>query len=336
MDRILVFNVNWMGDVIFSSPVFKALKEAYPGAKISCLAVPRVKDVLENIPCVDEVIIYDEKGRHSGLFSKMKLIRRLRKEKFDVAFLLHRSLTRALLAFLAGIPKRVGYDTKRRGVFLTHKIKPLEGVPHRADHYLNVIESFGVKVRGRASILNVREDACRQVERMLKDGGVEDGDFFVVVNPGGNWDLKRWPKESFCLLTERLIRDCDTKVVISGAPKDAALAEEICLHLKVKVKPVILAGKTDINQLMALMKKAGLVISSDSGPLHIANSLGTDVIGIFGPTSEKITGPRGHGRFTVLKKDVGCRRPCYFLKCQDNICMQAVSVEDVLKVVRGR
>src|SRR3989338_11661837 len=110
MKRILVVNVNWVGDVIFSSPVFKALKKAYPDARISCLAVPRVKGILESIPYVDDIIEYDEKGKHRTPLGKLGLILRLRLRHFDGAFLLHRSLTRALFVFFAGISVRVGYD----------------------------------------------------------------------------------------------------------------------------------------------------------------------------------------------------------------------------------
>jgi len=135
MDRILVVNVNWLGDVIFSSPVFRALKDAYPNARISCLAVPRVREVLESIPFVDEIIVYDEEGWHWNPLAKLKLIFELRQKRFDAAFLLHRSLTRALLVYLAGIPRRVGYDAKNRGRFLTHVVEPLDGTVHRSDHY---------------------------------------------------------------------------------------------------------------------------------------------------------------------------------------------------------
>jgi ADP-heptose:LPS heptosyltransferase len=163
MQRILVVNVNWLGDVIFSSPVFKALKEAYPEARISCMAVPRVRDVLESIPCIDEIITYDEKGRHGNPIAKLKLIMQLRRKRFDIAFLLHRSLTRALLVYCAGIPVRVGYDEKNRGQFLTHKVNYLEGQVHRSDHYLNIIESYGVAVRDRQCRLNVGEDAQKGI-----------------------------------------------------------------------------------------------------------------------------------------------------------------------------
>ena len=162
MDRILVVNVNWLGDVIFSAPVFKALKEVYPQARISCLAVPRVKEVLESIPFIDEIIVYDEKGRHWNPLAKLKFILELRRKHFDVAFLLHRSLTRAFLVYLAGIPRRVGYDAKNLGRLLTHVVDPLDGQAHRSDHYLNIIESYGVPVKDRRCQLDVSLEAERK------------------------------------------------------------------------------------------------------------------------------------------------------------------------------
>ena len=334
MKRVLVVNVNWMGDVIFSSPIFTALKTAYPQVKISCLAVPRVKAVLESIPGIDEIIVYDEHGAHRNPFAKLRLIHELSQKHFDTAFLLHRSLTRALFVFLAGIPQRVGYDAKGRGAFLTRKVKTVdEPTIHRADYYLNVLESFGVVVPSRTSFLTVSSDSEREIRDTLKEHEVAESDFLIVVHPAGNWDLKRWPAQYFFLLIEELLKDGKTKVVISGSRDDVALAAEIAAGSH--GKPVILVGKLDLKQLMALMKRADCVVSADSGPLHIASSVGTDVIGIFGPTRPEITGPRGSGRSVILQRDVGCnRRPCYNLGCPDNTCMQAVSVKEVLDAIR--
>ena len=334
MKKILVVNVNWLGDVIFSSPVFKALKAAYPQSQISCLAAPRVREVLEAIPGIDEIIVYDEQGVHRNPFAKLRLIHELSQKHFDAAFLLHRSLTRALLVFFAGIPRRIGYDAKGRGRFLTRAIKtPDERTTHRLDYYLNVVESSGVTVADRASSLTVSIASETENRDLLKRHDVGDGDFLVVVHPGGNWGLKRWPAHHFTLLIEELMKDGKVKVVISGSDQDVVLTEAIISGLR--RKPVVLAGKVDLKQLMALMKRADCVVSADSGPLHIASSVGTSVVGIFGPTRPEITGPRGSGRAVILQRDVGCnRRPCYNLECPDNICTQAVSVKEVLDAVR--
>src|SRR5437773_209455 len=140
MNNILVVNVNWLGDAVFSTPVFKALKENFPKARISCLCVPRVKKVLEFCPFIDEIIIYDEKGEHRWPWAKWFLIGNLRRKGFDIAFMLHRSMTRGLLIYLAQIPKRVGY-CKTEGL-LTHPIHFYDEGVHRRDVYLKVLEAY--------------------------------------------------------------------------------------------------------------------------------------------------------------------------------------------------
>jgi len=364
MTRILVVNVNWLGDVVFSLPVFKALKEVYPTSKISCLAPPRVKEILESSPYVDQVILYDEQGQHRNFFGKLKLIAQLRQEKFDIAFLLHRSLTRALLVFLAGIPQRVGYDSKKRGFLLTHKVgsyskasqslsfpnalvgnqdeailrPPIkifggDNSTHRSDFYLNVIESFGIKVHDRSCELQVNDQSRKRIDSLLESYGVTLNDFLVVVNAGGNWELKRWPKENFVVLINRLTKELDAKVVLPGAKDDEDLARWI--FSQTESKPLLLAGQLTIKDLLALMKRATLVISADSGPLHLASGVGTTVIGLFGPTRGEVTGPRGRARSSVIQKDVGCNRePCYYLECPDNVCMKEITVDDVIKEIR--
>ncbi len=334
MKKILVVNVNWLGDAIFSSPIFRALKTAYPQAKISCLAVPRVREILESVPGIDEIIVYDEQGAHRSAFAKLRLIHDLSKRHFDTAFLLHRSLTRALLAFCAGIPQRIGYATKGRGVFLTQGIKPLdEKKVHRLDYYLHILESTGMTVADRTSSLTVDSESEKEIRAILYRHNVQEEDPLVVIHPGGNWDLKRWPVSYFAALIEQLLKDEKIKVVISGSSADVALATEIVSDLS--HKPIVLVGKIGLKQLVALMKRADCVVSADSGPIHIASSVGTSVVGIFGPTRPEITGPRGRGRSVILQSDVGCnRRPCYYLECSDNTCMQAVSVNKVIDAIR--
>jgi lipopolysaccharide heptosyltransferase II len=339
MNEILVVNVNWLGDVIFSSPVFRALKTAYPDARIRCLAVPRVRDLLECVPFIDEVIVYDEDGRHKGPFGKAGLIYQLRRRRFDAAFLLHKSLTRALLVYWAGIPRRIGYDTKKRGKLLTHAVPyPDETTMHRSDYYLNIVESFGVRPAGRETELRVDQAAKEGINRMLEEHAIGDGDFVIALNPGGNWDLKRWPGENFVKLLTRLCAGSypEVKIVLIGAQSDAGLTGDMIASIPRRNGRVVdWAGKMGLKHLVALMARANLVVSADSGPLHIANSVGTDTIGLFGPTRPEVTGPRGRGRSFILQRDVGCNRSaCYYVQCPDNSCMQAVHVEDVVDAIR--
>lgn len=332
--NILVVNVNWVGDVIFSTPVFKALKKTYPQARVCCLAVPRVREIIESCPYIDDVIIYDEEGEHRGLFKKLQLVLQLRQKKFNIAFLLHRSLTRALLVYLANIPERVGYDTKGRGFLLTHKVRPADKDRiHRCDYYLHVIESFGMTVEDRTCELAVDDDHRSDIRRLLKENGIDDQDEVVVINPGGNWDLKRWPKEQFALLMAQISKERKAKIIVTGAKKDISLAHEI-ISLS-GVEAIILAGVTNLKQLAALFLRSSLVISNDSGPLHIANCVGTPTVALFGPTRPEVTGPRGKGKYAVLQNDVGCNRsPCYNLGCPDNVCMKSITIEQVCHEIR--
>ena len=227
MKRILVVNVNWLGDVIFSAPIFKALKEAYPEVRISCLAVPRVKEVLESIPDIDEIIVYDERVHRWNLLAKLGLVWKLRRRHFDAAFLLHRSLTRALLVYFAGIPQRVGYDAKGRGRFLTHRTEPLDGQVHRSGYYLNIVESYGIPVNDCQCQLKTSPEAQEDVKKILESKGIREDDHIIIINPGGNWNLKRWPPENFSHLISGLLGRFNVKVIVSGARKDVALVKKI-------------------------------------------------------------------------------------------------------------
>ena len=332
MNNILVVNVNWLGDAVFSIPVFKALKKTYPQARITCLCVPRVKEVLQYCPYVDKVIIYDERGKHRLPWRKWKLIRYLKKEKFDAAFLLHRSMTRALMVYLAGIPLRIGYG-KFKGL-LTHPIVMEPEDIHRCDHYLRVLEGYGIKVQDRLCELRLKAQDMQNADAKLNKAGIGPKESYVVLNTGGNWDLKRWSMDSFVLLAKRLSQENPgLKIVLSGSNKDREQCQRIAQGADVQA--IVLAGETSLGESLALYKRALVVISGDSGPLHLAHSIGADVIGIFGPTLPSITGPRGSGRCQILFKEVGCNKaPCYHLGCTNNVCMQSVTVDDVCQAFK--
>jgi lipopolysaccharide heptosyltransferase II len=334
MKNILVVSVNWLGDVVFSTPVYRALKAAYPRARVSVLAVPRVKEVLELCPDVDKVIVYDEDGKAKGLLGKIAAGLALRGMKFDAVFILRRSLSRSFVVWLAGIPVRVGFGERPWRWLLTHggDDKGCDQL-HRSDVYLRVVESFGVKVKDRSARLHVGRDMCERLAMKLRARGLTGNERIVVLNTGGNWDLKQWPKECFAALAGRLTRELGFTVVLPGGASDLSRVRSIARDSG--VDPVVLAGETDIKELAALFKRAHMVVSADSGPLHLANAVGANVLALFGPTRPEITGPQGQGRIKVLTRDVGCNRaPCYYLECPDNRCMKALTVDDVFQTFK--
>ncbi len=332
--KILIFNVNWLGDVLFSTAAIRNIRRNFPDSFIACIIPSRCYPVLKGNPNLDEIIIFDEKDRHKGILARFDFVRSLKARGFDIAFLLHRSFSRALICRLAGIPKRIGYYTRKRSFLLTQKIMPpLRDSLHRIDYYLDIIEKAGLKIEDRYTEFYISGEDIKFIQEFLSKNSVSNKDFLVVINPGGNWLSKRWPKEYWAELADKLIERFRAKVVVTGGHNDISLAAQIKEGMK--FRPIIACGVFNLKQLGALAKEASIFITADTGPLHIANSVGAKkIIAIFGPTSPKVTGPYPLKNVVILQKNVGCVIPCYGVKCKDNRCMKAVTPEDVLKTIK--
>ncbi|MFC1508174.1 lipopolysaccharide heptosyltransferase II [Candidatus Omnitrophota bacterium] len=332
MKRILIVNVNWLGDTLFATPFIKTVKENYPKSYIAIFTHSRCREILEGNPYIDEIIIYDEKDQHKHLLGRFSIVSQLKSKRFHMAFILRRSLSRTMLLFLSKIPERIGYDNKKSGFLLTKRIpSPCKDL-HRVEHFLGIARGMGMKPKSVSYDFFISKEDDSQSEKILKDVGLENGEDFIVVNPGGNWDLKRWPAENFAKLADEIIDRFKMKVVLTGAEKDIGLCKKISGLMK--NTPLLVCGKTNLKTLGAIFKKAKKVISNDSGPMHIAVGVRTPVVALFGPTSPQITGPYGEGVYDILQKEVDCNVPCYKLSCEDNKCMKAITVENVLGAIK--
>lgn len=324
---------------MFSTAAIRNIRRNFPDSFIACVVPGRCYPVLKGNPYLDEVVIFDERDRDRGIMAKIDFIRLLRLKDFDTVFLLHRSFSRALICFLAGIPERIGYATKKRTLLLTKKITPSHpDSMHRIDYYLNIIERSGLRAEDRFLEFFTSEEDLDFVDGFLKNNGIGADEFLVGINPGGNWPPKRWPNVYWARLADSLIDEFGVKVIITGSSQDIKDASEISRGMK--HKPIVACGALNLKQLGALCKRLGLFITADTGPLHIANAVGAKkIIALFGPTSVNITGPYPAANVVILQKEVGCKIPCYQLNCQDNRCMKAISVEDVLnearKIIQG-
>jgi len=230
---------------------------------------------------------------------------------------------------LAGIPQRIGYEIKKRG--LTKRIPlPDRSKLHRIDYYLGIVEGAGLKIKDRHLDFFVAPRDEEAVEIFLSDNGINKGDLLVGINAGGNWGPKRWPKEYWADLADRIIDKYSVKIIICGGIKDRDLAEEIqCL---MKHEPLNAAGIFTLKQSGALFRRLDLFISADTGPLHVANAVGTKkIIALFGPTSPKVTGPFPlRDNIVVLQNENGrCQIPCYVVNCKDNLCMKTITPGEV-------
>ncbi|MDP8260446.1 MAG: lipopolysaccharide heptosyltransferase II [Candidatus Gygaella obscura] len=333
--RILVFNVNWLGDVLFTTPAIRVLRKSFPDSYIACAAPARCAQLLKNNPSINEFISFDERGSFKSVFSKIAFIFSLRKKKFDAVFLFHRSFTRLMICFFAGIKNRIGYSRRKNNLLLTGKIDPIErDSVHRIDYFLNIVRPYVGKIDDKSYELKVNKRDILDVRNILEEKGVKSSDQLVVLNPGANWPLKRWPVDNFAKLINLLSKEPGLKVIVVGAKEDQGLVEKI-LSLS-KSEAVVLTGQLNLIQLAALFSLSSIVISADSGPMHIAIAVEVSVIALFGPTDYRITGPVDVDKNTVLKKDIDCDIPCFKLDCADNICMSQITAEEVLEVIKTK
>ena len=338
MNRILVVLPNWFGETLFATPFLRALRSHWTNAFLATLGWPQCKEVLLHSPHVNELLDYDERGIHRSLSGKWRLIRMLRERRFDAAFILRRSLSRSLLLVLAGIPARIGFANAKSGWLLTHRVpapdrsgaapsisRPL----HKAATYLPLLEAVGSPAPVGPYDYTVSDEE-RQAARELLNGRLAlHGGPFVILHPGANWPHKRWPPERFAALGDRLAAIPHTQVVMTGGPEDVALAESITQQMRQPA--AMLAGHTTLRQLGACLEQAQVVISNDTGVLHIAAALARPVVALYGPTSPAITGPLGDPRRTVVLHHPDCcpQIPCYRPDHPAHPGMGSITVDEV-------
>jgi len=339
MKKILVFEVNWLGDILFSSPVFKTIKDNLENIFLGCIVPPRGEELLKYNPYIDEIITFDERTSHRSLQSKIQFIKLLKSKNYEEVYLLHRSFTRAFLCWRAGIKKRVGYSTLKRKLILTHPIIPSKDILHKQDYYLYLLEQSGFVVKERVSRIYISDKERTFAQSLLEEYGLDvrkEREHFIAINPGGNWLPKRWPffGELFNLIHERL----PAKIFITGAAQDAEFIESIYkdVFIEYRKKTINLCGRTGLLELAAIFERMDCVVSSDTGPLHIAASIGAKTVGIYGPTHPDITGPRTDSLSRVIFKNVNCNIPCYFEIClKDRMCLTSIKPEEVFENVKG-
>ena len=342
--RIIIRGTNWVGDAIMSIPAMKEIRRLYPGAHISLLVRPWVRDVYAAADFVDEVIEFDKQTRHEGPAGLWHLSRDLRKGRFDMAILLQNAFEAAFLAWLAGIPIRVGYARDFRSLLLTHPCKINAEVMkvHQIYYYLEILSQVGLLGQrlwrdphySYSLSIPVCDSDCLGAKRLLAARGIRAGDILVGINPGASYGgAKRWLSERFARVADELSSSCNARVVIFGALSERVIAEQVASQMTQAA--VVLAGETTLGQLMALIRQCSLFITNDSGPMHLAAALDVPQIAIFGSTSEIATGPI-NADAQVIKNSVPCS-PCFLRECPtDFCCMTGIEVDEVLAAAREK
>jgi len=275
--KFAVIQTAFPGDVILSTPIFEALKDKYPGCGITAVVRPESEILIRFNPNIENIIVYDKYGKDKGLTGIFRIARKLREN--DEAVIIQRHLRSVFISFFAGIKRRTGFDIASGKFLYTDKIRYMKN-RHEVERVLDLIAVDNNDKRYRPKIF-IDEAAKSHADDVIKKNKIDSS--FAVLCPGSVWATKRYP---FFDRLARLIKEkFDIPILLIGGKDDFDLFEEICN--KVDIPIINLAGQTNILQSAAVIKRAKFVISNDSAPAHIAAAVGTPVIAIFGPTTEK-------------------------------------------------
>lgn len=350
--KILIINPFGIGDVLFTTPIIHTIKDALPGIKIGYLCNRRTAPILENNPYIDSIFVYErdefEAVRKRSYFSWIKKIivylNQIKKERFDVALDFSLNTQYGFFSWYAGIKHRIGYDFRRRGRFLTKKIK-LSGYrrEHIVEYYAELLRYLGLDLGYKKLELYLKQEDVKQAERILCEKLKDPSHLLVGIVPGAgmSWGkdahLKRWPPENFAKLADKIIENYRAMIIIMGDFSEKEIAKRFLEEMNYAA--VDLTGETSLGVFAALLSKTKLVITNDGGPLHMAVALGINTVSIFGPVDEVVYGPYpGSINDIVIKRDIDCR-PCYqkfrLPDCfRNRECINSISVDEVFAAVR--
>jgi heptosyltransferase-2 len=332
MNRILVTRTDRLGDLVLSTPVFEALRQKFPEAHLACITLLENRAVVEGNPYLNEVILYDKLGSERGWFGNLRFAARLAGKRFDSVIHLHPTNRMHLVSWLARIPVRIGYR-KKNGWALTHSIedRKAEGTKHESEYNFDLLKFLEIEPPKKiAPHFPLKEKDRLSLALLLKTLGLDPERPYAVLNPSASCPSKIWPAQRFASLADRLEQERGLQVALIGAIPDRRFAKKV---EEFAGKPVIdLSGKLSLGALGWLLKGAKLLISNDSGPVHVARAVGTPVISLFGRNlaglSPRRWGPLGEAG-KVIHKEVACP-VCLAHRCRINfLCLDVVTVEEV-------
>ncbi len=327
-EKILIRATNWIGDAIMTTPAVRTIRQNFPDAHISILALDWVADVFAASPHVDEVILYYKKSDHKGFPGLLRLGRRLAARNFDLAILLQNAFEAAFLAWLAGIPLRAGYQRDGRSLLLTHrvKIRPEVRKKHQVYYYQGLLADLGLSPGKNELFLQISPEAEKWAAEFRSKFG---GKPLIGLNPGAAFGpAKCWPAERYGELGARLNHESGAEIVVFGTGNDRETTAAIKKFAPEHIHD--LAGKTSLSQAMALIAACDAFVTNDSGLMHVGAALNTPLVAIFGSTDSVATGPFSR-QAEVIEKNIACK-PCLKKECASGFsCMLDISVDDVFK-----
>jgi heptosyltransferase-2 len=282
---------------------------------------------------VDEIIPFQKKAGIGSIWEDLNLSQSLKERNFDLAIILPRSFRSAFHIYLARIPIRIGYRDAGRSIFLTHGIRRTKEIlhVHRVHYYQKLMEPLGKKEDPPSPQLYLRDEDRRWADQALNDLGILDEKILIGMNPGATYGLaKCWYPDRFGELGKRLSEKWEAKILLFGKEEERPIVQEILRYLG--TAGIDLTGKTGLLQLAALLERCHLLVTNDTGTMHVATAVCTPAVALFGSTDPITTGPWGEGH-VVVRREVSCS-PCWKRICPtDHRCMNLITVDEVEEVV---
>ena len=328
--RLLIIKPSSFGDIIHALPVLALLRRHWPQTPVDWLVKEDWAELLVHQQALNEVLLLPKS------FSAWRDLRgSLRERRYSMVIDLQGLLRSGVAAVLSQAPVRVGFADGREGSrwCYTERITCSPAAIHAIDRGIDLLRQIGVPIDGPATFpLTVPAAAERWADALWKRERIVKGENTVVFHPAARGETKRWPAERFAQVADQLASSAGARIVLVAAREQMAHVDEVARHLRGCA--INLAGASSLLELAALLKRASLVISNDSGPMHLAAALDTPVIGLFGPTDPRRVGPYGAGH-VVLRKAVDCSRCSRHACVQDGACMNAISVDEVSAAARA-
>lgn len=324
--RILILKLSAIGDCLVASPLARALRERYPDAHLAWAVQSKAKTVVEGNPYLDEVIVQEK-----GLRGLLQTMRQVRSARFDAVIDVQGALKSAPISWASRARWRIvssrAEPIARR--IANHVVPMPTPPPHALEQYLRVAAALDIDSKTpRRLVLATTEKEAAWADEFWKENALPER--VVALNPGSLRPIKAWPAEHFVVLAD-LLEGSGIRTMLIGGPTDREKVGEI--EAAMQHQPINAAGKTNLRQLGALLKKCNLLVSADTGPMHIAAGVGTPVVALFGPTDPRRTGPIGENH-VVLTRDLPCR-PCFQQPtCERYECLTEMRPQDVFEAVK--
>ncbi|MDD2365374.1 MAG: glycosyltransferase family 9 protein [Desulfuromonadaceae bacterium] len=321
--NILIIKPGAMGDLLHLTPSIRALKSRFPEARIDTMVgnTPSV-DLFRHNPFISDILVYDRFAAHKSLSALFSLWSEISSRSYDLVINFQRSNLKTWFLASAALPCRflVYHKTRSRQI-------------HAVQDHLKTLAPLGVEEPGDYLDLYLAEEQRYFAAELFKSHGLDERPV-IALNPGASHPVNRWSTANFAVLADRLTNELQATVIVIGGSADTPLADEIASQST--AQPLILTGKTSMLQLGAVLEKSAVLISGDTGPMHMATAVGTAVIALFGAADPDRTGPVGSGHRVIMADGLPCV-PCRSRKCDNSVymeCMKLIAVDTVFEAVK--